>query len=157
MKDFRVLVTLASRIIRDCQVCLNKALSEIGLGSAEANVLMFLFDGGDGCRQEDIVAATEVSKPAISRTVASLEAKGYVVREEHPGDRRSRIVKLTEKAKATREVIEQRYWDVISAATRDIPEAKVQEFMALFSQVAGNVAAYREEMVRSKKSPDGGG
>jgi MarR family transcriptional regulator for hemolysin len=152
MYDFRALVSVASRIIHDCQVCLNKALMDIGLGSAEANVLMFLFSGGDGARQDDIVAATEVSKPAISRTVASLEAKGYVVREQSPSDKRSRIVRLTEKAGAIQEVVERRYFDLVSAAARDIPQDKVDEFMAVFSQVARNVAQYREEIIGTGKS-----
>ena len=71
MNDFRALISIASRIIHDGQACLNKAPMEIGLGSAEANVLMFLFPRWRRRRQDDIVAATEVSKPAISRTVAS--------------------------------------------------------------------------------------
>jgi DNA-binding MarR family transcriptional regulator len=153
MNDFRALISIASRIIHDGQVCLNKALMEIGLGSAEANVLMFLFSGGDGVRQDDIVAATEVSKPAISRTVASLEAKGYVVRETSLSDKRSRIVRLTEKAKAIQDVIEQRYFELVSAAARDIPEDKVLEFMAMFTQVARNIAQYREEISGTGKPP----
>jgi DNA-binding MarR family transcriptional regulator len=144
VKDFQTLVSLASRIIHDCQVYLNSALAEIGLGSAEANVLMFLYNGGDGARQDDIVAATDVSKPAISRTVASLEAKGYVVREQALSDKRSRVVRLTEKAKAIQATIEGHYSDLVSAAARDIPADRVHEFMAMLSQVARNIARYRE-------------
>ncbi|HHX27983.1 MAG: MarR family winged helix-turn-helix transcriptional regulator [Bacillota bacterium] len=147
MEDFRMLVSLASRIIHDCQVTLNRTLMDLGLGSAEANVLMFLYSGGDGVRQDDIVAATEVSKPAISRTVASLEAKGYVVREQALSDKRSRIVRLTEKAKAIQAVVEQHYSDLVSAAARDIPADRIHEFMAMFSQVARNVARYREDVL----------
>lgn len=142
-----MLVSLASRIIHDCQVTLNRTLMDLGLGSAEANVLMFLYSGGDGVRQDDIVAATEVSKPAISRTVASLEAKGYVVREQALSDKRSRIVRLTEKAKAIQAVVEQHYSDLVSAAARDIPADRIHEFMAMFSQVARNVARYREDVL----------
>jgi DNA-binding MarR family transcriptional regulator len=147
VEDFRMLVSLASRIIHDCQVTLNRTLMDLGLGSAEANVLMFLYSGGDGVRQDDIVAATEVSKPAISRTVASLEAKGYVVREQALSDKRSRIVRLTEKAKAIQAVVEQHYSDLVSAAARDIPADRIHEFMAMFSQVARNVARYREDVL----------
>jgi DNA-binding MarR family transcriptional regulator len=147
VEDFRMLVSLASRIIHDCQVTLNRTLMDLGLGSAEANVLMFLYSGGDGVRQDDIVAATEVSKPAISRTVASLEAKGYVGREQALSDKRSRIVRLTEKAKAIQAVVEQHYSDLVSAAARDIPADRIHEFMAMFSQVARNVARYREDVL----------
>lgn len=143
MKDFQVLVGLASSIIHDCQVCLNSALKEIGLGSAEANVLMCLYGSDGGVRQDDIVAATEVSKPAISRTVASLEAKGYVVREPHPKDRRSRVVSLTDKARRGRKLIQQQYSDLVAAAARGIPEDRVTDFIEVFSQVSRNISLHR--------------
>lgn len=143
MKDFQMLVNLASSIIHDCQICLNRALREIGLGSAEANVLVFLYNNGDGVRQDDIVAAAEVSKPAISRTIASLESKGYIHREEGERDRRSRVVRLTEKARRDEAFIQRQYADLVAAASDGIPDDMVADFIKVFSQVAGNVSLHR--------------
>lgn len=104
---------------------------------------MFLYTNGDGVNQDDIVAAAEVSKPAISRTVASLESKGYVTREHDQKDKRSRVVRLTEKARQAETFIEKQYSDLVAAASQGIPDDRVTEFIRLFSRVAGNVSSHR--------------
>ncbi len=145
MKDFQLLVSLAGRIIQGCQICLNSALRPIGIGSAEANVLMFLFTSGDGVNQEDIVAAIEVSKPAISRTIASLVTKGFVTRQLNESDRRSYIIYLTDKAREKEPFIQEQYATLVEAASGGVAPDKVAGFIEVFRQVADNVDSYRKE------------
>lgn len=98
MTRFELLVSLASRIIQNGQLCIINALQEKQLGSAEANVLMFLYANGDGVKQDDIVTGVAVSKPAISRTVMSLEKKRYLIRKQSQIDKRAYLVYMTDKA-----------------------------------------------------------
>ena len=80
MCDIRSMISSASSIIQNAQLYLNQALQPKNLGSAEANVLMFLYTNGDHVIQDAVVVGVEVSKPAISRTIRSLERKGYITR-----------------------------------------------------------------------------
>lgn len=145
MKDFQLLVSLAGRIIQGCQICLNGALRPIGIGSAEANVLMFLFTSGDGVNQEDIVAAIEVSKPAISRTIASLVTKGFLTRQLNESDRRSYVIHLTDKARQKEPFIQEQYATLVEAASKGVSPDRVAGFIEVFRQVADNVDSYGKE------------
>ncbi len=40
---------------------------------------------------------THASKQAMNHLLHQLEAGGYIVREAHPDDRRTRVVRLTER------------------------------------------------------------
>lgn len=147
MTDFRLLAGLASRIIQSAQICLGRSLKDKGLGSAEANVLQFLYTNGDGVRQDDIVTAIEVSRPAISRTVASLASKGYLTMSASSSDKRARIVTLTEKARREQAFIDKQYADMVQAASVGVPDEAVQQFIEVFRKVADNLDSYRREGV----------
>ncbi|MGE5560150.1 MAG: MarR family winged helix-turn-helix transcriptional regulator [Chloroflexota bacterium] len=137
------LISLATSIIQNGQLCINSALRDRQLGSAEANVLMFLYTHGDGVKQDDIVAGVEVSKPAISRTIASLQRKGYITRSQDERDHRAYIVKLSDRALREKDFIQQQYAELVTVAAGSIPEAQIADFLALFQQVADNLEQYR--------------
>ena len=145
MVGFHRLIGLANEIIQAGQLSINSALREKRLSSPEANVLMFLYNNGDGVRQDDIVSGTEVSKPAISRTVASLVRKGWVTRQRNPRDKRSYIVNLTDKARREQQFIEAQFDAIVEAAKQGIPEDKVAEFLEIFARVAENLRQYRQQ------------
>ena len=50
---------------------------------------------------------TRASKQAMNHLLHQLESGGYIVREAHPDDRRTRVVRLTERGWAARRVIRQ--------------------------------------------------
>lgn len=141
--DFRLLVSLGNRIVQEGQVCLNAALREHGVSSAEANVLMFLYGAGEGVNQDAIVSGVDVSRAAVSRTLHSMERKGLVYRTRDESDRRSYRVWLTERARGLREQIEARYRDLVTAAARGIPEEEVERITAVLQRVAENLESYR--------------
>lgn len=148
MTRFELLVSLASRIIQNGQLCIVNALQEKQLGSAEANVLMFLYANGDGVKQDDIVSGVAVSKPAISRTVMSLEKKGYVTRKHSRVDKRAYLVYLTDKARREESFIQKQYADLVTAAATGIPEEKVEEFIEIFKKVADNLDNHRKTTIK---------
>lgn len=148
MENFRAVIAMANDVIQTGQICIATALRNHDLGNAEANVLMYLFGHGDGVRQDDIVAGVEVSKPAISRTVASLQRKGYVVRDRNEADRRAYSVRLTEKARAVEAFIHQQYADLVTAASTGVPPEKVREIALIFRQVIENMKRHRESLER---------
>lgn len=134
---------LAHRIIRSSRSILTEQLSELGLGSAEANVLMQLFTEGDMIRQEDLVDQLDVSKPAVSRALDSLQEKGYVWRERDLTDKRAYLVVLTPKARDCTETIQAAYDEILKVAEQGITPGEAADFIRLFAKVADNLSSSR--------------
>lgn len=150
MHSIKQLINVGSNIVQSAKLYLNQALKEKNLSSAETNVLMFLYTNGDHVSQDAIVSGVDVSKPAISRTINSLEKKGYIVREPNPNDKRSNLINLTEKAWQEEEYIQSVYADFLNIAARGLPEDKVAEFIGLLQQVSDNIDSYRRAEMEKK-------
>ena len=50
---------------------------------------------------------TQASKQAMNHLLHQLEAGGYIVRESHPDDRRTRVVRLTDRGWEAAHIIDQ--------------------------------------------------
>jgi DNA-binding MarR family transcriptional regulator len=146
LSDIRQVISLAVDIIQMGQTCISSGLKSRNLGSAEANVLMFLYSNGDGVRQDDIVSGVDVSKAAISRTVRSLQRKGYLLRERSRTDKRAVLVRLTDKARACEGFVHEQYSALFRAAAAGVPVDKVDEIAALFIKVAANMRQYQDSL-----------
>jgi DNA-binding MarR family transcriptional regulator len=72
-----------------------------------AHLGVFQHPGPDGQRPGVLAMRTRASKQAMNHLLHQLEAGGYIVREAHPDDRRTRVVRLTKRGWAAQAVIEQ--------------------------------------------------
>ena len=90
----------------------------------------------------------DVSLPAVSRTVRSLEEKGYVVREADSADRRNVTVRLTERG-------EKCFYEFDRAVTgffqRVLARFTEAEKTALFDLNSRFAEGMREEMDKIRK------
>lgn len=66
--------------------------------------LMLLTKSGKTVTQMDLANHRGADKMMVSEVLRTLEKKGYVVREDHPTDRRAKSLVVTEKGIATIEV-----------------------------------------------------
>ncbi|MEP0070898.1 MarR family transcriptional regulator [Pyruvatibacter sp.] len=57
----------------------------------------------DGQTQKQLVEKLDIEQATLAYTLGRMERDGLITREEHPDDRRSRIVYLTDTAKAIRD------------------------------------------------------
>ncbi len=62
-----------------------------------AHVGLFRYPTLDGCRLTDIAHQMQITKQSVHELVGHLEARGYLVRQPDPADRRARVVRLTAK------------------------------------------------------------
>jgi DNA-binding MarR family transcriptional regulator len=60
-----------------------------------AHLGVFQHPGPDGQRPGVLAQRTQASKQAMNHLLHQLEAGGYIIREAHPDDRRTRVVRLT--------------------------------------------------------------
>jgi DNA-binding MarR family transcriptional regulator len=53
--------------------------------------------GIDGLRPGEVAQLTGLSKQTVNDVLGELERSGYIERHPHPGDRRARVVRLTDR------------------------------------------------------------
>jgi MarR family transcriptional regulator for hemolysin len=139
----------AHNMIRSARQIINQELGPLGLTSAEGNILLHLFTRGQEMGQEQLVEQLDVSKPAVSRTLHSLESKGYVTRRRDPDDRRAHRVRLTDKALEVGPTVEQVYNNVYTLAMQGISQEEFDSFVRLFARMSENLTGKEAEKDRN--------
>jgi len=140
MSEIRDIWLHAHNMIRSARQVINKNLQPLNLSSAEGNILLHLLTQGQEMGQEQLVEQLDISKPAVSRALDSLETKGYVNRQQDPGDKRAHRVRLTEKAQAIGPAVEQAYNHVYTLAMQGISQEEFDFFIKLFGRISENFA-----------------
>ena len=140
MIEIRDIWLQAHNMIRAGRQIINKNLRPLGLTSAEGNILLHLLTQDQEMGQEQLVEQLDVSKPAISRTLNSLETKGYVSRHPDPSDKRAHRVQLTNKALEIGPAVEKVYNHVYTLAMQGITQEELDYFINLFGRMSENFA-----------------
>ena len=138
MADIRNVWLHAHNMLRSARQIINQNLRPLGLSSAEGNILLHLLTQNEEMPQEQIGAVLDISKPAVSRALDTLEAKGLIARLADPADRRVRRVQLTARAREIGPAVEQVYNQLYTAAMEDITPEELAEFTRLFGRMAEN-------------------
>jgi DNA-binding MarR family transcriptional regulator len=138
MTNIRDIWLHAHHMLRSARQIVNNNLRPLNLSSAEGNILLHLLTQGKELRQEDLVAQLDISKPAVSRALNSLEKKGFVTREPDPGDRRAHRVRLTDRALEISPAVEQAYNEMYALAVQGISQDELAEFLRLFNRISEN-------------------
>lgn len=140
MNDIRDIWLHAHDMLRAARQIVNANLRPLNLSSAEGNILLHLLTQGEEMEQEQLVAQLDVSKPAVSRTLDSLEGKGFVTRRPDPKDRRAHVVRLTEPARQIGPAVENAYNQLYSIAMQGIRPEELDAFIKLFARISENFA-----------------
>jgi len=73
--------------------------SELDLTYAQSQVLYYVADHPE-CHMGDVAKAFGVTLPAVTHIIDRLEQKHFLIRGDHPADRRVYILELTRQGKA---------------------------------------------------------
>lgn len=138
MPEIRDIWLHANNMIRSARQIINEYLIPLNLSSAEGNILLHLLTQGQEMGQEQLVEQLDISKPAVSRALDSLEFKGYVTRQRDTDDKRARRVRLTGKALDIGPAVEQAYNRVYTLAVQGISPAEFDCFVNLFERISEN-------------------
>lgn len=101
-----------TKIAREASKLAGRLLRDQGVGTAEFDVI-HVIRKNPGITQAGIREVLAIDKGALARQIASLEAKGFLVRRDNPQDRRSQLLYATEKAdqlKSSKAYIESAYY-----------------------------------------------
>jgi DNA-binding MarR family transcriptional regulator len=139
MLDIRDIWIQMKAVLRMSRQIVNSELASLNLTGAEGDIIFHLLSASDGLSQEELAERLDIGKAAISRTVRSLESKGYIHRERQVDDSRAYSVTLTNAAKDVSEKIEHSYKTVYEAALRGISESEFQSVNRLLKKVYENL------------------
>jgi DNA-binding MarR family transcriptional regulator len=151
MPDIRDIWPLANNILRSARQMVNEELKPLNLSSSEGNILLHLLTQDQVLGQEELVEQLDVSKPAVSRALESLESKGFIVREVDPADKRARRVLLTAKAMEIGLRVEAVYSEIFSIATQGVPQNEIEDFIKLFARVSESFSRARSEKRKNRR------
>ena len=90
-----------TKIAREASKLAVRTLKEDGIGTAEYDFI-HLVRHHPGITQAEVREQLRVDKGAAARRAASLEAKGYLIRQANPKDGRSQLLYATEQAQSLR-------------------------------------------------------
>ena len=123
-----------TKIAREAEKLVLLTLREDGVGTAEIDLIHTLRHN-PGCTQARLAELLHADKAAIARRTKNLEAKGFLVRRDDPGDRRSQLLYPTERAeamKSSKAEIEAAFYEFLTSVLTG-EEAKA--FAALLDKV----------------------
>ena len=80
-----------TKIAREASKLAGRLLRDQGVGTAEFDVI-HVIRKNPGITQAGIREVLAIDKGALARQIASLEAKGFLMRRDNPQDRRSQLL-----------------------------------------------------------------
>lgn len=108
-----------TKIAREVNAFTVRTMKEDGIGTAEFDFI-HVVRHHPGITQAGVREILKMDKGAAARRVASLEAKGYLIRQENPDDGRSQLLFATEKAetlKNSKVSIESAFYEWLAGGT----------------------------------------
>ena len=123
-----------TKIAREVSKFTVQTMKEEGIGTAEFDVI-HLVRHNPGITQKMVCETLKIDKGAAAKRVASLEHKGYLVREVNPEDKRSQLLYATEQAeslKNSKAHIETVFYEWL---LEDLPEAEKETFCATLDKL----------------------
>ena len=126
-----------TRLARKCQIAVGNALQQYNLTAAEEPFLMSVLNN-EGLTQEELTAYVGVDKAAASRTVRSLEEKGFLVRVQDPKDKRQNRVYPTDKAREVGPKVRKELYKINLALTEDLTQEEDDQVYHLLVRIEEN-------------------
>lgn len=102
-------------------------------------------DSGDGMTVSAIAAALDVTPPAVSRSLKSLESRGLVTRETNLINRRNTMVRLTEKGRELLEDSRRQMDTVMERVNEKMGEDRKNQLCELLSEMTEIIENYVTE------------
>ncbi|MBR5533568.1 MAG: MarR family transcriptional regulator [Ruminiclostridium sp.] len=126
-----------TRLARKCQIAVGNALQQYNLTAAEEPVLMAILNH-EGFTQEELTAYIGVDKAAASRTVRSLEEKGFLTRVQDPKDKRQNRVYPTDKAREIGPLVRKELYKINLALTEALTQEEDDQVYHLLVRIEEN-------------------
>lgn len=116
----------------------NKALQPFEISHTQFLILKFLYLNKDKIvKQIDLEKHLSMSNPTITGILKNMEKSGLIERVEHPEDKRSRSILLTEKSLKMESALLLLGDQLDAELTKNLSEREKEQMIALLSKMLG--------------------
>ena len=137
---------LMNHIARQFAILLGEGLKPLGISPAQFPILLELWQK-DGLSQQELVERADLKQATIANTLARMERDGLITREPNPDDARSRLIMLTEQARA----LQQQSTEIAQAINQTALSDLSADEQKLFLEMAAKIVARQQEMIAGAK------
>ena len=124
---------------RDFAGAADGLLAEVELGRAHHRALHFI-GRNPGMTVGDLLAVLRITKQSLGRVLATLVEQGLVQQSPGRGDRRQRLLTLTESGAALERALFERQRDLLTTAYREAGGPAVDGFRRVLRGIMGRAA-----------------
>lgn len=114
-------------------------LKSHGLTLAQSRVLIFLMNRGGESSQKELEDFLEVSHPTVVGIVSRMEKNGFLTCRFAPDDRRSKLIRLTEKAEKTGQNMDSVINGMENRMLAPLTEQQIAELSAMLESICKNL------------------
>lgn len=116
----------------------NQILAEHDLSNSQFKILKYLLRHQDGItRQIDLEEYFSMRNPTVTGLLQNLEKKSFIERIENPDDRRSKIIKLTEKTIAMQPLLDEISVQLEATFTENLTDIEKEYMKVLLRKMLG--------------------
>jgi DNA-binding MarR family transcriptional regulator len=137
---------LASYLMRTANVRTFNAIAELDLSFTQIKALCALETDGEERSVKALAESLGVSLPAMSRAVDGLFERGFVGREEDPGDRRMKRVRLTDAGRTVPRALNEARLSALQELISSLGDEEAQALenaLGLILERRAEIAAHR--------------
>ena len=138
---------LMNHIARQFAILLGEGLKPLSIAPAQFPILLELWQK-DGLSQQELVERADLKQATIANTLARMERDGLITREPNPDDARSRLIMLTEQARA----LQQQSTEIAKAINQTALSDLSADEQKLFLEMTAKIVARQQEMIAVAKT-----
>ncbi len=118
--------------------------SKLGVSHSEFCTMNIISENNteDGISVSHIAAALEVTPPAVSRMLKSLEERGLIERRVNAFNRRSTMVRLTENGERLLDTAHKRFIGLMEHISKKMGEEHLRKFNFLYNELLNIMSEY---------------
>lgn len=121
---------------------MNSVPLKTGISHSEFCLLNIIMDGKDGITVSEIASELDVTPPAVSRSLRSLESRGLVTRETNLLNRRNTMVKLTEDGQTFLEKSRRQMDKVMEYVNEKMGAERKKQLYVLLTEMTDIIESY---------------
>ncbi|WP_420145404.1 MarR family winged helix-turn-helix transcriptional regulator [Sphingobium sp.] len=139
----RALAHKMAPVARAWRQLADSVLAEFGVSNSTAWCLIHIDRLGGEVRQNDLAESLDIAQPSLVRTLDQVQSAGLVQRTQHPDDKRSNIISLTDAGQELVGRIEAKLDTLRAELLKDVPDQAVTVTVWLLDLLSVRIAEQR--------------
>ena len=136
---------LTGKVFRNMLACYGPFIKDHNLTVSQLFLLLALYEK-DGSTPQELSSRLALNSSTLTGILDRLEKKGLIKRENNVHDRRSIVIKLTDRAKSIKDLL----WDIYEKVNGELRSALSQEEIDQLYNIMNKLYLKADEMQNKK-------